>query len=620
MKPPVRPLAQASLPTRSPETLTTPSEKRTPRRTRRMPDRAVLYARVSSQEQADSGYSLQDQIRALRAHAEANGYEVLEEVKDAGYSGASLERPGLNRIGELVEAGGVAIVLAQDRDRIAREPAITELLKMRYDQHGVKLRALNDPDDESPTGQFMAGILDQVAKLERATITQRTRRGRFQRAREGKVIGSGSPPYGFRYNADRTNYAVDSAMATVRQMFGMVAAGSTLHGVKKAFEKEGVPTPGGQDRWQVPSIHRMILNDAYLPHDHDDLRGLVSRGYLSSRVLDGLDPAECYGVWWYGVNRVELTPMGKRKRKSSKNPEDERVAVPVPDAGLPREMVDAARDALKKSYRPRKKSKHAYELGGMLRCSGCGLLMTGYSTGKGYRYYQCQNRRKHGKDACPGGASRRAEQIERDVMCRVQVLVSDREKLRAQIDEAIASEAKVISNPDAEARAMERQIERCKSKRSAYQDQQVAGLMTMEELGEKLGRLEEEKAVAERGLADLRRGQRRVEELEANKRALLEAYGKGLLLGIDLFPPSMRRALYEMLGLKGVVSPTNMRLSYTVDANVIRATREIEDYAARFLKAQAEGIPLDNEHDFVESWRAAVSPNITDKVMAEVAT
>ncbi len=143
-----------------------------------MPDRAILYAHGSSQEQADSGYSLQDQIRTLRAYAEANGYEVLEEVRDPGHSGGSLERPGLRRIGELVEAGGVAVVLAQDRDRIAREPAITELLKMKFDQHGTKLRALNDPDDESPTGQFMAGILDQVAKLERGMIAQRTRRGR----------------------------------------------------------------------------------------------------------------------------------------------------------------------------------------------------------------------------------------------------------------------------------------------------------------------------------------------------------------------------------------------------------------------------------------------------------
>jgi site-specific DNA recombinase len=320
--------------------------------------RAVLYARVSSNDQAETGYSLQDQIRTLRAYEEANGYEVVEEVEDAGYSGASLERPGLNRVRELVGDGGISIVLAQDRDRIARNPTITRWLQMQFEQYGTELRAINDPEDESATGQLTVGILDQVAKFERAMITQRTRRGRFQRAREGKVIVSGSPPYGFRYTADNTNHVVDPTMATVRRIFVMVAAGNTLHSIKKTFEKEGVPTLGGQKLWLAPSMRRTILNDAYHPHDHDALEELVSRGHLSPQVLANLDASNNYGVWWYGVNRVELIPMGEHRRRWSKNPESERVAVPVPDAGIPRETVDAARDALKRSCRPRKESKH----------------------------------------------------------------------------------------------------------------------------------------------------------------------------------------------------------------------------------------------------------------------
>ncbi len=92
--------------------------------------RAVLYARVSSQEQANRGYSLQDQLRTLRAYADKHGHEVVEEVVDPGYSGASLERPGLNRVRDLVAAGGIGVVLAQDRDRIARDPVISGWLKI----------------------------------------------------------------------------------------------------------------------------------------------------------------------------------------------------------------------------------------------------------------------------------------------------------------------------------------------------------------------------------------------------------------------------------------------------------------------------------------------------------
>jgi site-specific DNA recombinase len=87
------------------------------------PKKAILYARVSTEEQAKRGYSLAQQLEALREHAAREGYEVLEEVTDPGQSGASLERPGMDLIRDMVAAGGVSVVLAQDRDRFAREPA-----------------------------------------------------------------------------------------------------------------------------------------------------------------------------------------------------------------------------------------------------------------------------------------------------------------------------------------------------------------------------------------------------------------------------------------------------------------------------------------------------------------
>ncbi len=89
------------------------------------PGRAVLYARVSTDEQARTGYSLAQQIEALRAYAAQEGYEVLEEVSDPGQSGASLERPGMDRVRDLVAAGGVSVVLAQDRASRASPPTST---------------------------------------------------------------------------------------------------------------------------------------------------------------------------------------------------------------------------------------------------------------------------------------------------------------------------------------------------------------------------------------------------------------------------------------------------------------------------------------------------------------
>src|ERR687893_1422547 len=173
------------------------------------PKRAILYARVSTEEQARSGYSLAQQIEALRAYAAQEGYEILEEVSDPGQSGASLERPGMDRVRDLVAGGGVYVVLAQDRDRFAREPAYHYLLRKEFEEHGTKIRALNDRGDESPEGDLTDGILDQLGKYERAKTAERTRRGKLKKAREGKVVAGHIPNYGFRYNKARDGYEVD---------------------------------------------------------------------------------------------------------------------------------------------------------------------------------------------------------------------------------------------------------------------------------------------------------------------------------------------------------------------------------------------------------------------------
>jgi site-specific DNA recombinase len=100
---------------------------------------------------------------------------------------------------DLVAAGGVFVVLAQDRDRLSREPAYLYLLKQEFAKHGCKPRALNDRGDDSPEGELTDGILDQLAKFERAKLAERTRRGTVRKAKEGKTVTT-TPNYGFRLN------------------------------------------------------------------------------------------------------------------------------------------------------------------------------------------------------------------------------------------------------------------------------------------------------------------------------------------------------------------------------------------------------------------------------------
>jgi hypothetical protein len=99
-----------------------------------------------------------------------------------------LERLGEGWVRELVGAGRVSIVLAQDRDRFAHESASLFYLREEFGQHGRKPRALNDRGDDNPEGRLTDGILDQVARFERLKIAEGRRQRKLRKAREGKIV------------------------------------------------------------------------------------------------------------------------------------------------------------------------------------------------------------------------------------------------------------------------------------------------------------------------------------------------------------------------------------------------------------------------------------------------
>jgi site-specific DNA recombinase len=310
--------------------------------------RAILYARVSTSEQAEKGYSLAQQLEALRHFAARESYEVLEEVIDPSQSGASLERPGMDRVRDLVAAGGVSVVLAQDRDRFAREPAYIYLLKKELEEHGCALKALNDRGDGSPQGELTDGILDQVAKFERAMIAERTRRGMLRRVREGNPNVTGQPRYGFRYNEAKDALVVyEPEMRVVEKIFRMAAEGLGIRAIQSRLRTAGIPTATGKPVWDIQMIRRIIASDMYLPHSFEEVSGLVA-----PEVAARLDPHKEYGIQWYNRQRVTERTVsepdgngGRRYRKKRSfrwRPKEEWIAIPVP-AYLPRELVDRAR-------------------------------------------------------------------------------------------------------------------------------------------------------------------------------------------------------------------------------------------------------------------------------------
>jgi site-specific DNA recombinase len=316
------------------------------------PKRAILYARVSTDEQARSGYSFAQQLEALREYAAREGYEVLKEVADAGQSGASLERPGMDRVRVLVAAGGVSVVLAQDRDRFAREPAYHYLLKREFEEHGTKIRALNDRGDDTREGELTDGILDQLAKYERAKIAERSRRGKLRRAREGHVICGATPTYGF--NETRDGLLINEPeMRVVDKIFRLAADGVPVRAIQARLYTEGIPAPKGGSLWDDRVLRRLITNDVYRPHSFEEIADL-----LAPEVAARLEPMREYGIRWFNRKKASVHTItepdgngGRRYRKRNYvqlRPREEWIAVLVP-AHLPRGLVDRARSALESS-------------------------------------------------------------------------------------------------------------------------------------------------------------------------------------------------------------------------------------------------------------------------------
>jgi site-specific DNA recombinase len=529
---------------------------------------AILYARVSTDEQARSGYSLAQQLEALREYAAREGYEVLEEVVDPGQSGASLERPGMDRVRDLVAEGGVAVVLAQDRDRFAREPAYHYLLRREFEEHGTKLRALNDRGDDSPEGQLTDGILDQLAKFERAKITERTRRGKLQKARSGKVVGGHTANYGFRMNAARDGYAVDEPkMAVVRRIFRMIGEeGLAITAVTKILNKEGEPGPTG-GRWNTKAVRWFVLDDVYKPHTSEEVAKLVS-----PEVAALLDRDRRYGIWWFNrerwrrtkISEPSLTGEGRDYRwkvVSTLRPREEWVAVPVPDSGIPRETVEAARHIVGNNVACSSNGDRFWELsGGVLRCSECGRRMrtsvTRKKDGKRYFYYSCASRREGKLSSCANRKTHRAERIEPAVWDLVSELLTDPERLRAGLDAMVEQERSGSrGNPDHEARVWLERLAEADRMRAGYQELAAKGLMTFEELGARLEELETTRRTASDELEAIRRRAERLEGLEHDRDALMEFYAGALPEELERLKPEERRRVYEMLRLEVSARP-----------------------------------------------------------------
>ena len=163
--------------------------------------RVALYIRVSTQEQADEGYSIGAQTERLRAYCMARDWLVYDVYVDPGFSGSNTERPVLSKLIRDVKRGKLDMVLVYKLDRLSRSQKDTLLLiEDVFNKNNVGFVSINENFDTSTAfGRAMVGILSVFAQLEREQIKERTSMGRLERAKDGYWHGGGFDPIGYDY-------------------------------------------------------------------------------------------------------------------------------------------------------------------------------------------------------------------------------------------------------------------------------------------------------------------------------------------------------------------------------------------------------------------------------------
>ena len=214
--------------------------------------KAAIYTRVSTDDQAHN-YSLPTQLEACRRYAAANQLEVIAEFSDTE-SGADHDRPGLNKLRDLIQAGAIDALVVYSVDRLARDAALYYIVKSELQKAQVALHyATKGQISDSADGVLSDGLDVLIAQIERLRIAERLQRGKRGKiegvgGKPGQILGHGAnPPYGYTYKGrkkERQLVVVPAEAAVVRNIFTWYTQeGLSVGQITDRLTEPRVPTP-----------------------------------------------------------------------------------------------------------------------------------------------------------------------------------------------------------------------------------------------------------------------------------------------------------------------------------------------------------------------------------------
>lgn len=332
---------------------------------------AGLYIRVSTEEQAQEGYSLDHQEERLIAYCMAKGYHVRKVYRDEGFSGKDTGRPAIQQLIADVSDKLLDVVIVLKLDRLSRrQKDVLYLLEDVFEPAGCGFQSATEPfDTTTPFGRAMLGMLAVFAQLERDNIIERSRNGKAQKLKKGGMVNVPTQAYGYRYNKVTEKMEIlPEEEKVIKYIYDLYI--NSYHGrsvgseaIARILAAENIPTRKNGAGWHRSTIHRILTNPLYA-------------GKL------------CQNRW-----------IGKDHKKS--RPQEEWVMVDVP-AIIDSDIFQRAqeRNAINrhKGFSP----KHKYLLTGLLYCE-CGARMNGST----FHVSLSQNKKAHAYYSCSGKRSSR---------------------------------------------------------------------------------------------------------------------------------------------------------------------------------------------------------------------
>ncbi|WJQ03258.1 recombinase family protein [Geobacillus stearothermophilus] len=225
--------------------------------------KVATYVRVSTDEQAKEGFSIPAQRERLRAFCESQGWEIVQEYIEEGWSAKDLNRPQMQRLLKDIKKGNIDIVLVYRLDRLTRSVLDLYLLLQTFEKYNVAFRSATEVYDTSTAmGRLFITLVAALAQWERENLAERVKFGIEQMIEEGKKPG-GHSPYGYKFDKDFNCTIIEDEANVVRMIYRMYCDGYGYRSIADRLNELGVK-PRIAKEWNHNSVRDILTNDIYI--------------------------------------------------------------------------------------------------------------------------------------------------------------------------------------------------------------------------------------------------------------------------------------------------------------------------------------------------------------------